>query len=50
VDGGEHTAECIPNARLLVIDGMAHDLPEQLIPRLADEIAAHCAANAAVAA
>jgi len=49
VDGGVDTAECIPNARLLVIDGMAHDLPEQLIPRLADEIAAHCAASAAVA-
>ena len=45
VAGGQHTAECIPNARLHVIDGMAHDLPEQLVPELAGVIAAHCAAE-----
>ncbi len=46
LDGGKHTAECIPNARLHVIAGMAHDLPEQLIPELANVIATHCAADA----
>ncbi len=30
------------NARAVVIDGMGHDLPEPLWPRLVDEIMAHC--------
>jgi proline iminopeptidase len=38
---GIETARCIPGARLLVLDDMAHDLPPPLLPRLADEIAAH---------
>ncbi len=37
---GIETARCIAGARLVVIDGMAHDLPPALLPRLADEIAA----------
>lgn len=44
VQGGRHTAECIANAGLCVIDGMAHDLPEQLVPQLAERIALHCTA------
>ena len=44
VDGGRHTAAYIPHSRLHVIDGMAHDLPEQLIPELAGLIASHCRA------
>lgn len=38
---GVETARCIAGARLLVLDEMAHDLPPPLLPRLADEIAAH---------
>ena len=38
---GEHTAQCIPGARLEVIEGMGHDLPPVLVPRLADLIARH---------
>jgi proline iminopeptidase len=38
---GIDTAQCIPGARLVVIEGMGHDLPPALLPRLADEIAAH---------
>ena len=44
VECGRHTAECIPNAELHVVDGMGHDLPEQLVPRIAERIALHCAA------
>lgn len=43
VAGGRDTAEHIAGARLLVIDGMGHDLPEALFPQLVDAIAAHCA-------
>jgi pimeloyl-ACP methyl ester carboxylesterase len=40
VAAGIETAACIPRARLVVIDGMGHDLPPPLLPRIADEIAA----------
>ena len=39
---GQHTAECIANAKLHLIPGMGHDLPEQLIPELVRVIASHC--------
>ena len=42
---GEHTAKCIPGARLEVILGMGHDLPPVLIPKLADMIAEHALAT-----
>jgi pimeloyl-ACP methyl ester carboxylesterase len=42
-DGGRHTAECIRNAKLHVISGMGHHLPEVLIPSIAELIARHCA-------
>jgi pimeloyl-ACP methyl ester carboxylesterase len=38
--GGRATARAIPNARLKMIDGMGHDLPRQLWPIFAEEIAA----------
>ncbi|MEM7017773.1 MAG: alpha/beta hydrolase [Pseudomonadota bacterium] len=41
--GGEDTAKCIPNARLEVIDGMGHDLPAALVPKMIDLIAGHAA-------
>ncbi len=37
--GGRATARAIPNARLKMIDGMGHDLPRQLWPIFAEEIA-----------
>ncbi|OHC62771.1 MAG: alpha/beta hydrolase [Rhodocyclales bacterium GWA2_65_20] len=43
---GRDTAQNIPGASLLVIDGMGHDFPEALVPRLATAIADHCARNA----
>jgi proline iminopeptidase len=39
---GRDTAQNIPGAELLVIDGMGHDFPEALMPRLAQAIADHC--------
>jgi len=42
--GGEDTAANIPGARLRIIPGMGHFLPEALVPLLVDEIAGHCLA------
>jgi len=41
--GGRATARAIPNARLKIVDGMGHDLPRQLWPVFAEEIAAAAA-------
>jgi pimeloyl-ACP methyl ester carboxylesterase len=38
---GIDTARYIPDARLEVIDGMGHNLPEALMPRLLELIAEH---------
>ncbi|WP_100261400.1 alpha/beta fold hydrolase [Qipengyuania seohaensis] len=46
-EGGRHTAECIPNARLKTIPGWGHDLPLELVDELAGEIAAHAKQGAA---
>lgn len=40
---GMDLAAKIAGAQLEIIDGMGHDLPPALIPRLADRIAANCA-------
>ena len=42
VAAGKQTAESIPGARLRIVPGMGHFLPEALIPLLTDEIARHC--------
>ena len=39
--GGRATAKAIPGARLELIDGMGHDLPRDLWPRLVDLITSH---------
>jgi pimeloyl-ACP methyl ester carboxylesterase len=41
--GGEATAEAIPDARLVLIKGMAHDLPRQIWPQLISEISENAA-------
>ncbi len=43
--GGERTAEVVPDAKLLLVEGMGHDLPPQLWPTLADAVVAHIAEN-----
>ena len=47
--GGEDTAATIPGARLRIVPGMGHFLPEALVPLLVDEIAEHCLAAEDVA-
>lgn len=42
--GGKLTAEAIPGARLEMIEGMGHDLPEGAWPRLVELIARHAEA------
>jgi len=39
--GGRATARAIPQAQLLMIEGMGHDLPRAAWPRLIDAIAVH---------
>lgn len=36
--GGKRTAKLIPGARLMLIDGMGHDLPRELWPQMIDAI------------
>lgn len=40
VSGGIATAEAIPDAELVVFDGMGHDLPRELWPAMVDRISA----------
>ena len=42
VVGGKMTAAAIPGARLRIVPGMGHFLPESLVPLLVDEISEHC--------
>jgi pimeloyl-ACP methyl ester carboxylesterase len=42
--GGRATARAIPGAELTMIEGMGHDLPRVLWPRLLDALATHAAA------
>lgn len=39
--GGERTAAVVPGARLVLVDGMGHDLAPPLWPRLVDAVADH---------
>lgn len=41
VEGGIHTAKLVPYSRLELIDGMGHDLPRALIPRIGNLILEH---------
>jgi len=41
VEGGKDTAEAIPGAELLIIDGMGHCLPRAAWPQIIDAIAKH---------
>ncbi len=43
ISGGRATAEAIPGATLVIIEGMGHDLPRALWPRIVDAIAANAA-------
>ncbi len=45
LEAGEETAASIPGARLVTIPGWGHDLPVELIDRLADEVTRHARAG-----
>jgi pimeloyl-ACP methyl ester carboxylesterase len=45
LSGGKATAQAIPGARLMVIEGMGHDLPEAAWPQLIPAIADHAHAS-----
>ena len=45
VSGGRATAAAIPDAELVVIDGMGHDVPQALWPELTERIAGRRAAR-----
>ena len=38
---GRHTASLVENSRFLLIEGMAHDMPEDIIPLLVTEMTGH---------
>ncbi|HXZ59418.1 MAG TPA: alpha/beta hydrolase [Steroidobacteraceae bacterium] len=50
VEAGRDTARNVRGAKLLIIEGMGHDLPDALLPRLAKEIASHCRSSVTGAA
>jgi pimeloyl-ACP methyl ester carboxylesterase len=39
--GGRATAQAIPRARLIMVEGMGHDLPDEAWPRLIDAVVGH---------
>jgi pimeloyl-ACP methyl ester carboxylesterase len=41
VSGGHATADAVPGAQLVLIDGMGHDLPVPLLPQLLDPLLGH---------
>jgi pimeloyl-ACP methyl ester carboxylesterase len=43
--GGQRTAEVIPGAELLLVEGMGHDTARPLWPRLVDAVTAHIAGS-----
>jgi pimeloyl-ACP methyl ester carboxylesterase len=46
-DGGERTAELVPDAELLLIEGLGHDLPMEVWPRLISAVTALAARSVA---
>jgi len=46
LSGGKATARAIPGAKLMVVEGMGHDLPERNWPRIVDAIVANAAVSA----
>jgi pimeloyl-ACP methyl ester carboxylesterase len=42
-DGGQRTAELVPNSTLMMVADMGHDLPEPLLPMITGAIASHAA-------
>jgi len=45
VEGGRDTAEAIPGAKLLIIEGMGHGIPVEAAPRIIEAIVHHAASH-----
>ncbi|MCG8590582.1 MAG: alpha/beta fold hydrolase [Proteobacteria bacterium] len=45
VSGGKDTADCVPDAKLLLIEGMGHDMPVAVWPQLLDAIDGHAGSH-----
>ncbi|MFX0045032.1 MAG: alpha/beta fold hydrolase [Candidatus Hermodarchaeota archaeon] len=45
VEGGRDTAEAIPGAELLIIEGMGHSIPVEEAPRIIEAIVRHAASH-----
>ncbi len=41
IEGGKDTAAAIPGAKLLIIEGMGHDIPMEVAPQIIDAIRRH---------
>lgn len=41
VEGGKEIAQLIPGAKLMIIDGMGHDMPKETWPKIIDAISNH---------
>ena len=48
VECGYHTAEAIKDAEMVVIEGMGHNLPDPLMPRIADLLTGHVTVSEAL--
>ena len=45
VEAGKEIANSIPGAELVILDGMGHSFPRELIPRIIDAIVANSNKN-----
>ena len=43
VEGGKDTAKSIPEAKLVIIEGMGHSFPTEVVPQILQEILQHIA-------
>ena len=42
IDAAKEIASTIPGAELLLIDGMAHSFPKEILPQIIKAIVSHC--------
>ena len=45
VEHGQHTAETIPGAQFKVYDNMGHNLPDEIVPTMVEDMLKHFRAN-----
>ena len=45
VEHGQHTAETIPGAQFKVYENMGHNLPDEIVPTMVEDMLKHLRAN-----